>query len=198
MCDWIAGDTEVNGELIPNTEEDAVFLVPRRDETFKWYAKRANVSTWKEMPQDAASMVKWYETMNDCYSLNLSDEEKEKISDRIASLLSFVLKTKSRDELIALQEKYGFTYILSQRTLAEQYQLNLPIVHETEFYTLYRADAQTLNPQYSPSAPAPAQNSIPGNIPGNIPAVTSGISLSFEPAPANPVPVMTTPVILGQ
>ena len=153
MCNWIA----------ENTEEDAVFLVPRRDESFKWYAKRANVSTWKEMPQDAASMVKWYETMNDCYSPSLSDEEKIKFYERPA-LLYRILKTKSQTELIALQEKYQFTHILSESPPPQQIGLDLPVVYETEFYILYRADAQTLNPQshldMTPSATLPGTPSF--------------------------------------
>ena len=131
MCGWIA----------ENTPEDAVFLVPRRDESFKWYAKRANVSTWKEMPQDAESLVKWYETMTDCYSLNLTEEERQKISDRYASYLSLIIKTKTREELIALQEKYGFSYIVSE----ERPELDLPILHRTDFYILYQANAETLS-----------------------------------------------------
>ncbi len=164
MCDWIA----------ENTEEDAVFLVPKRDESFKWYAKRANVSTWKEMPQDAASMVRWYDTMNDCYALNLPEEEKLKINEKLAPL-SLILLTKSRGELIALQDKYRFTYILSEQKPA----LDLPIVHQTEFYILYRADAQTLNPQNLQfsgatfSTPAPMTSSAP--------------TMSFPPAPTTPM-----------
>ena len=128
MCGWIA----------ENTPEDAVFLVPRRDESFKWYAKRANVSTWKEMPQDAESLVKWYETMTDCYTL--PEEVKSKVNERLAQYLSFILSTKSRSELIALQEKYGFSYIVSE----ERPELDLPILHRTDFYILYQADAETL------------------------------------------------------
>ena len=130
MCDWIA----------KNTPEEAVFLVPQRDESFKWYAKRANVSTRKEMPQDAVSLVKWYETMTDCYSLNLPEEERQKISERSASYLSLTIKTKTRDELIVLQKKYGFSYIVSE----ERPELDLPILHRTDFYILYQADAETL------------------------------------------------------
>ena len=177
MCDWIA----------ENTEEDAVFLVPRRDESFKWYAKRANVSTWKEMPQDAVSMVKWYETMNDCYSPNLTDEEKVKFYER-PPLLYRVLKTKSHDELIALQEKYLFSYILSESPPPQQQGLNLPIVHETEFYILYQADAQILNPhlQYLPPPPSTLRGETPAFSPMPEP-------MTSQPFSANQNPQMVVP-----
>ena len=175
MCRWIA----------ENTEEDAVFLVPRRDESFKWYAKRANVSTWKEMPQDAASMVKWYETMNDCYSLNLPEEEKAKVNEKLAPLYA-ILATKSQNDLILLQEKYHFSYILSDRN-PQQSPLDLPIVHETVFYILYRADAQTLNPQ---SLHAPSPVTFPGTAPTFSPTPEP---LTPQPFNGSQYPQMTVP-----
>ena len=49
VCQWIA----------ENTDEDAVILTPRHQQTFKWYASRAEVVCWKDVPQDAASLVEW-------------------------------------------------------------------------------------------------------------------------------------------
>ena len=181
MCDWI---TE-------NTDQDAVFLVPHRDESFKWYAKRANVSTWKEMPQDAASMVKWYETMLDCYTAHLTDEEKQTIPDRTRSRFSFILQTKSPSELFALREKYQFSYILTDWT---PQQLNLPVVHETEpFYILYWADPQTPNPH------DPSQDSSPSSITPDNPFSPFPVGIPSPPitsdTPGTPFPAMSEPVI---
>jgi hypothetical protein len=167
MCDWIA----------ENTEEDAVFLIPRRDESFKWYAKRANVSTWKEMPQDAASLVKWHETITDCYFVNydyIPDHLKERYSTRFERLLlEQVLETKTQDEMIALQEKYRFSYILSEKD-PQSPRLKLVPVHETEFYILYRADTLSLNPQSQFLSPSPV--TFPDT------------ALTFPPIPEPPVP----------
>jgi len=43
-----------------HTEPDAVFLTPRYQETFKWYAHRAEVVNWKDVPQDARRLVEWW------------------------------------------------------------------------------------------------------------------------------------------
>lgn len=48
-CDWISR----------NTDRDAVFITPRMQQTFKWYAGRAEVCCWKDVPQDAAAVVEW-------------------------------------------------------------------------------------------------------------------------------------------
>ena len=166
MCGWIK----------ENTPEDAVFFVPRRDESFKWYANRANVSTWKEMPQDAVSMVKWYETMTDCYSLNLPEEELKKIDVNFAPL-SLIVKAKTRSELIALQEKYGFSYIVAER----KPELDLPVLFTTDFYVLYLADKETLNPQSLP----PTEQLPPPSVPP--------LSLPIAPGAAMPISEPVTP-----
>ena len=44
-----------------NTPEDAMFLTPSYNQTFKWYAHRAEFSTWKDTPQDSNSIVQWNE-----------------------------------------------------------------------------------------------------------------------------------------
>jgi hypothetical protein len=49
-CDWIR----------QNTDPDAVFLTPREQQTFKWYAERAEVVNWKNIPQGAGEVVEWW------------------------------------------------------------------------------------------------------------------------------------------
>jgi hypothetical protein len=48
-CRWI--------EL--HTAPDALFLTPRYNFGFKWYAQRAEFAAYKDCPQDAASLVGW-------------------------------------------------------------------------------------------------------------------------------------------
>jgi hypothetical protein len=50
VCEWIK----------TNTPNDAVFITPADQQTFKWYAHRAEVVSWKDMPQDAQSIVEWW------------------------------------------------------------------------------------------------------------------------------------------
>jgi hypothetical protein len=54
MCAWIASETPA----------DAVFLTPRLAQTFRWYAQRAEVVSRKDIPQDAAGIVEWWQRMN--------------------------------------------------------------------------------------------------------------------------------------
>ena len=46
-----------------HTDPGDVFLTPRGQQTFKWYAGRAEVACWKDIPQDPLSVVRWWELM---------------------------------------------------------------------------------------------------------------------------------------
>lgn len=46
---------------------DAVCLAPRDAQSFKWYAERADVVNWKDVPQDAAGVVEWRRRLHDVY-----------------------------------------------------------------------------------------------------------------------------------
>ncbi|HYO26484.1 MAG TPA: DUF6798 domain-containing protein, partial [Lacipirellulaceae bacterium] len=56
-CQWIAA----------HAPPDAVCLIPRHAQSFKWYAQRADVGNWKDVPQDAASVVAWRQRMADLF-----------------------------------------------------------------------------------------------------------------------------------
>lgn len=51
-----------------NTSEDAVVLTPRRQQTFKWHAHRAEVVNWKDIPQDANGLLEWNRRMESVYT----------------------------------------------------------------------------------------------------------------------------------
>ncbi|MDZ4782003.1 MAG: DUF6798 domain-containing protein [Planctomycetia bacterium] len=57
VCEWIA----------ENTPRDAKFITPRQNQSFKWYAERPEVVTWKDVPQDARSIVRWNELLTEVY-----------------------------------------------------------------------------------------------------------------------------------
>jgi len=50
ICRWAAEETP----------PDAVFIVPRLAQTFRWYAQRAEVVNRKDVPQDAAGICEWW------------------------------------------------------------------------------------------------------------------------------------------
>lgn len=63
LADW----RDVCAWVKANTPQDALFLTPRPFATFKWYAERAEAATWKDVPQDAASLVEWRRRLDELY-----------------------------------------------------------------------------------------------------------------------------------
>jgi hypothetical protein len=57
VCQWAATETP----------QDAVFIVPRLAQTFRWYAGRAEVVSYKDIPQNAAGVVEWRRRMDRIY-----------------------------------------------------------------------------------------------------------------------------------
>lgn len=58
-CQWVVQ----SGKIPP----DARFLTPRQSQTFRWYTGRAEVATWKDIPQDAASIVQWWRRLRELH-----------------------------------------------------------------------------------------------------------------------------------
>lgn len=54
VCQWIQ----------TNTPYDALFLTPRGQQTFKWYAQRSEVVSWKDVPQDSEGIAEWQRRVN--------------------------------------------------------------------------------------------------------------------------------------
>ena len=57
VCTWVRD----------NAPPGAICLVPRQAQSFKWFAERADVVNWKDIPQDAASVVQWRERLHDVF-----------------------------------------------------------------------------------------------------------------------------------
>jgi hypothetical protein len=56
-CAWVAG----------NTPATARFLTPAGGATFRWYSGRNDLVNWKDVPQDAAGVLTWWERMRDIH-----------------------------------------------------------------------------------------------------------------------------------
>lgn len=116
-CQWAAD----------NTAADAKFLTPRRQQTFKWYAGRAEVACWKDVPQDAAAIVAWKRTLAEVFP---------------AGAIHADLAFHSDAELVALAGKHGAAYILIDRTRSRR-PIGLTLVYpespgENGAYAIYR------------------------------------------------------------
>ncbi|MGC4004126.1 MAG: hypothetical protein QM811_13805 [Pirellulales bacterium] len=117
-CAWISA----------NTPESAVFLTPRGNKTFKWYAKRAEVVTVKDFPQDAVGIQNWWAR------LNVLHANPDKSSPRrwLRSPAE-----KGLDELRRLAGDYGAEYVLIQY-LDEVPELPLTPLYRQGNFAVYR------------------------------------------------------------
>lgn len=116
-CAWIAD----SGQIPP----DARFLTPLMVHTFKWYAGRSEVANWKDVPQDAQSLLQWWERVRDISNGRL-DQVGGYMPDSVAEL--------GVERLEYLGEKYQADYVLTRRNPP----LPLDVVYENEVYCVYR------------------------------------------------------------
>ncbi len=103
-CRWIDANTPAN----------AVFLTPAEQQTFKWYAGRAEVASWKDMPQDARSICQWRDRIRRIYQQPAQAE--------------FGLLVHLNSELIALADDFGATHLVVDRqNLTARDEINYPV-----------------------------------------------------------------------
>ena len=91
------------------TPEDEVFLTPRHQQTFKWYAHRAEVVNWKDVPQDAESLLEWNRRLEEIYPSRLG---KGRVTIRY-------------DQLRIYRQKYGVRFMVVDHRIAGK---SLPLV----------------------------------------------------------------------
>jgi len=101
--DWTAACAWI-GE---NTPAAAIFITPREQQTFKWYAGRAEVANWKDVPQDAAGLVEWKRRLSELYPRDPAH--------RLNDLAAF-----SDQALAVLARKYGAEFIVLDATRANR------------------------------------------------------------------------------
>ncbi len=125
-----------------NTPADARFLIPRAGHSFKWYASRADAGSYKDVPQDAASVVEWRRRGRELFPLIEGVDGEEKM---LGSPDQW-----GTERARALAKEYGASHILG-RTYPP---LDLPIVYPRgdegpdSYYTVYETGE-------SPAAPSP-------------------------------------------
>ncbi len=102
VCRWIQ----------ESTPRDALWLTPRYQQTFKWYAGRPEFVCWKDAPQDAAGLVAWRARLREAYTY---------------SETGALIETPSKT-LLQLSQKYRIKYLLVDRRIQRTPPL-LPIVY---------------------------------------------------------------------
>ena len=108
------------------TPPEEVFLTPRHQQSFKWYAQRGEVVNWKDVPQDAASLLQWWERFPEVFPQRLGTM---RVSIRYDVLREF-------------RRRYGVRYMVVDRRVTGA---NLPLVRvyprgdeANETYAVYR------------------------------------------------------------
>lgn len=102
VCAWAA----------TNTDSETIFITPRHQQTFKWYASRAEVVSWKDVPQDAKSLIEWAKRINKVYP--------REVRRRHPPLDTELLRELARE--------YAVGYVIIDRRMAPEL-LDLPIVY---------------------------------------------------------------------
>lgn len=93
FLDWRAACAWVEA----NTPVDAIFVTPRRQQTFKWYASRAEVVSLKDIPQDARGLVEWRRRMNDIFTPAVNRLGLAALTDQ---------------QIVELANRYGADYVI--------------------------------------------------------------------------------------
>lgn len=114
VCNWI-------DQTFP---DDEIFITPRHQQTFKWFAQRAEVVNWKDVPQDADSLVDWYRRFFDIYPRRLGT----------------VRVTIRYDELNRFRDQYGARLMVVDRRIMGD---SLPLVR------VYPSDGTAKNATYA-------------------------------------------------
>ena len=117
-CTWAADQR--------NTQPTARFITPRQAQTFKWYACRAEVATWKDVPQNAQEIVQWRERMQDLFATDLSDPEYRWYES---------LNELGTQRIEELGRKYQADFLITESIYP---LLNLKVVYRNEGYVIYK------------------------------------------------------------
>ncbi len=116
VCDWIA----------KNTPPDSVFITPRLNSSFKWRTGRVDVANRKDIPQNPAGIVAWYERLKDIYTTQFGGIDQN--IDSVGAL--------GDERVLELTRKYHAKYVLSDRGQL----LSFPKAFENEEYVVYRIE----------------------------------------------------------
>jgi hypothetical protein len=137
---WCDATAWVARSDIPRT---ARFLTPLDSSTFKWRAERPEVGNRKEMPQDARSVVAWWDTLRDIHGIEGEFADKRYWIASTAELGAGRLKELGR--------KYQFDYVIAEapgvmlppipsvRDKIPAPEVKLPVVYANKGYVIYRA-----------------------------------------------------------
>jgi hypothetical protein len=117
-----------------NTPAKALCLTPRFQQTFKWYAQRAEIASWKDAPQDTLHLIEWERRMLEIYP---RDEAGYGIP-------------MSDEHLRAMYRRYQMQYVVVDRRFQSSPPL-LPLIYSNDTYAVFEfpelsAPAEAVSP----------------------------------------------------
>jgi hypothetical protein len=118
---WVDMCEKINA--CPQIPRHARFITPFNAQTFSWHTGRSQVATRKDIPQDARSIVVWWDRLQDIYGTG--DPE----SPWFASLAE-----RGPDKLRELGRRYDADFLLTESAI----RLHLPLVVKNDTYAVYR------------------------------------------------------------
>jgi hypothetical protein len=117
VCDWAS----------KNSPTDSLWFTPEHQQTFKWYAGRAEVVCWKDVPQDNESVREWYERLVLCRQPRNSKNERIEWTS---------------EQVIRLSKRYGFRWVLVDRGIQvnglQNLELMYPIKTQNRSFAIFR------------------------------------------------------------
>ncbi len=125
ICRWVAEDN--------HTPPNAIFITPLYANTFKWYTGRAEVATWKDMPQDAPNVVEWWRRINELYATGSQNP-----NDRWRNSLAELGWRRLRE----LGAKYGASFAIVE-IVPDKPRLEAQPIYENKSYAVYRLNNVT-------------------------------------------------------
>jgi hypothetical protein len=123
-ADWI----DVCYWITEHSELDDIVLTPRMAATFKWHTGRPEVATWKDVPQDAQSIVEWWERIN---TLHATGETAPRWYSTFAE--------QDAARLHAIMEKYDARYVIVP-LLDDVEPLPIEPLYANDSYAVYRRE----------------------------------------------------------
>ncbi|MGI9456826.1 MAG: DUF6798 domain-containing protein, partial [Aeoliella sp.] len=114
LCDWVR----------ESTPKSSLVLTPRHSHSFKWRAERAEVVTYKDVPQDPESLIEWRRRLYDVFKLG--GNRALPWCESIGQL--------GTPRVRELRDRYEFDYVVTRF----DFPLALPIAYRNETYVVYQ------------------------------------------------------------
>jgi hypothetical protein len=119
--DW----REVGEWVSDNTPPDALAITPRMAQSFTWYAGRGQIVSWKDLPQDAAAVVRWWHRLQEIYGTPHPEFQR-----RWHESLTELPPQRLRE----LGRRYNASYVVVEAVPP----IELPLLYRNTSYAVYR------------------------------------------------------------